>query len=147
LLELIANKQLAWIDDNFRQSGIERRWAPLRPNTLAQRRGGSRLPLMDTGRLRGSFSRAIEGNTAWVGTRDRRAPWHQGGTQPYTIVPVNARTLRFKTVNGIVFRKKVHHPGLPARPLIPSRGLAKRMSVEAIDRLYARVAGNLNGAR
>jgi phage gpG-like protein len=146
LLTLIGNRQLAWIDDNFKRSGIERRWSPLKPNTLAQRRGGSSKPLMDTGRLRGSFGMTITGNHVVVGSRDKRAPWHQYGTRPYIIVPKNAKFLRFKTVNGVVFSKKVHHPGLPARPMLPSKGLARRLSVEVINKFYEQVTRQANGA-
>ena len=42
------------------------------------------------------------------------AQYHHFGTQPYTISPKKAKALAF----GGVVRKRVHHPGLPARPLL-----------------------------
>lgn len=49
------------------------------------------------------------------------APTPQGefvedGTSPHIIVPVNAKALHFFIQGDEVFAKKVHHPGMPARP-------------------------------
>ena len=41
--------------------------------------------------------------------------FHQAGTRPYTITPKKAKFLRFKTASGVVYTKKVNHPGLPKR--------------------------------
>ena len=52
------------------------------------------------------------------GSRDPKAPFHQEGTSPYMILPVNAKALRFTGSGGsVVFRQSVMHPGLAARPV------------------------------
>lgn len=133
LLNLIGTDQLSWVHLNFRQGGAEKAWHPLSPNTIAQRRGGSSRPLRDTGRLEQSFNSELNGNRVRVGTNLQIAPFHHYGTRPYTIRPRAGKMLTFKTPNGRRFAKVVHHPGLPARPLIPSKSLAERLAVRSID--------------
>jgi len=83
--------------------------------------------LIRSGRLRDSVSQSyhadhvtrMEGWTLEVGTKVEYAPYHQHGTSPYVIRPRNARVLAFIGNNGeMVFRREVHHPGLPARPFL-----------------------------
>jgi phage gpG-like protein len=153
LLEAIGARLLAWVDENFRRHGAERPWAPLKPSTIAGRRrgkgSGAPQPLRDTGRLAQSFVREITGHTVWVGTRDQRAPWHHYGTAPYRITtkppgrparrnPGRRGALRFVGPSGeYVFRREVQHPGLPARPLIPSARLARELA-EGVVAAYIR---------
>ncbi|CBJ40026.1 Putative bacteriophage tail completion protein S (GpS) (plasmid) [Ralstonia solanacearum CMR15] len=66
------------------------------------------------GDLLGSFNYQVTGSVLRLGFSDEKAAWHHGGTKPYTITPKKAKALAFA---GLV-RKRVHHPGLPARPLI-----------------------------
>jgi hypothetical protein len=40
---------------------------------------------------------------------------HEHGTRPYVIRPVKAKSLRWLDINGVIFAKEVHHPGVPAR--------------------------------
>lgn len=42
--------------------------------------------------------------------------FEEGGTHPYTIVPINARVLAFMGAGGMVFAKIVHHPPIPHLP-------------------------------
>lgn len=116
-------------------------WKPLRPNTVAARRKGSSSPLLNTGVLRASFGRGGRGNiwregthTLAVGSAHKTAVWHHEGTKPYTIVPRNRKWLRFVVAGGggkarrggggYAFARKVHHPGLPARPMLGVSALA-----------------------
>ncbi len=150
-LETLGLRILAWVDENFRAGGLEHPWVPLSPNTIASRRqgsgAGSAQPLRDTGRMAQSFVYELDpgGRSVWVGTRDEKAQWHQEGTRPYIIRPVRAKMLRFITASPqgpkskrggggfFAFAKEVHHPGIPARPLLPTPGLARDLAVEVME--------------
>jgi phage gpG-like protein len=143
LLTAIGAAQLSWTMKNFTAEGIEKKWAPLRPNTVASRRKGSRKPLQDTGRLRQSFTFKIRGNHAVaMGTQSKVAQFHEHGTRPYVILPKGGGKLKFMTPGGMRFAKKVNHPGLPARPMLPSvpmaRMIASRVVGAAIDLAVSR---------
>lgn len=92
-------------------------WKPLSPSTLAQgdRKGG---PLNKTGHMLQSFHNQVVGNElvlSFDGSRDAMlAAIHHGGTGPYVITPVKYKALNI----GGVYRKRVNHPGLPARRLV-----------------------------
>lgn len=159
LLKLIGQAHLYWLNLNFRQHGAEKRWPPLRPNTLANpaRGGGGAQPLRNTGRLAMSFTafgiRLRGQNSVSVGTEVPYATFHQYGTRPYTITvkppgrpsrtnPNRPGALAFWAVDGLVFRRKVKHPGLPVRALLPSMGLAKRLAVQTTEAAVAQVTKN-----
>lgn len=142
-LKLVGDRYLAWMNQNFRQAGAEHPWKPLSANTIASRRkgkgGGSAQPLRDTGRMAQSFVSEVQVGAVWVGTRDKKAEWHHFGTSPYQITTNppgrEARraggrpgALRFMTPAGPVYRREVQHPGLPARPLLPSQTLAEELA-------------------
>lgn len=82
-------------------------WLPLRD-------GSGRRPLLDTGRMRDDISPSSGPDWVEIRAGAKQARWHQEGTDPYVILPTNGKGLAF---NGIV-RRKVNHPGLPARPFI-----------------------------
>jgi len=113
-------------NENFRQEGRPSKWKPLSPNTVAGRRKGSKKILQDKSLLRQSVTaRSAPGNiqkfskdSLKMGSRQKTAAWHQGGTKPFTIVPRSKKTLSFMTASGRVFVKKVNHPGLVPRPFI-----------------------------
>jgi phage gpG-like protein len=91
-------------------------WTPLAASTLASgnRKGG---PLNKTGRMLTNFHYQVEGNTLRLGFDDGDgfpAKYHQEGSRAHIIAPSNKKALAFM---GIV-RKRVKHPGLPARPLV-----------------------------
>lgn len=156
VLTAIGIRQMRWIDQNFRRGGLERRWAPLKPSTIAARRKGSSKPLMDTGGLRRAFNYRVlstqEVEVGAVGREDRPAGslatygeiarWHHGGTRPYTIIPKTKKALRWRTGRGakaFAFAKVVHHPGLPSRPLLPTRLTARKLAIEVINAIVRRL--------
>ena len=145
ILEGVANRVLAWVDENFRRRGIERPWRPLSPNTIAARRKGSSAPLQDTGRLKQSFTitrrapRLIE-----VGTNVTYAEFHEEGTDPYTIRPRRASVLRFTTADGVRFARSVRHPGLPQRKMLPTTREANRLAKVLLEARMAAAASEAN---
>jgi len=60
------------------------------------------------------FFYQVDGDTLRIGTADWKAAFHHFGTKPYTITPKKAKALKF----GGIYRKRVNHPGLPARLLV-----------------------------
>lgn len=154
LLRVVSQQQLTWIDQNFRRQGIEKRWKRLAPGTVEARRRGSSRILQDTGKLKQSFSTAVGGSTAKVGTLINYAEFHDQGTRPYQIFPVNRKFLTIPDPSGPVvfsqgrlagkrgfFSKGVNHPGLPQRQLLPSKALAERLAERTIVAVIKKAAG------
>lgn len=81
------------------------------------------------GDLLGSFSYQVHGSELKLGFSDQKAPWHHYGTGPYVITPVKARALAF---NGM-YRKRVRHPGLPARRLVGFPDADKQEVADVVD--------------
>jgi phage gpG-like protein len=123
------------VSQNFDSEGAERKWKPLAPNTIAS--GGSKI-LQRSGRLRKSFGMVVSGDTVTIGTPLQLASWHHSGTGPYEITARNAKWLRFQAQDGAKFAHVVHHPGLPARPLIPTARTAKRLASQTLSAEIAR---------
>lgn len=73
------------------------KWKELSPLTLQSKRKPKML--YDHGDLL-RFQYQVDGETLRIGTADWKAVFHHYGTKPYTN------------------RKRVNHPGLPARPLV-----------------------------
>lgn len=140
ILKAIGLRHLSYTMAQFRTQGKDTGgWKPLRPNTIAGRRKG-RGPardgakiLQNTGALRQSFVSRVLAGLVWVGTRNQIAEYHQHGTRPYTIRPTRAKRLRFMTTAGLRTASVVHHPGLPARPMIPDRNTGHRLAVSIVD--------------
>lgn len=135
LLRLIGLRQLRFVDENFRAQGLERKWPPLSPNTLAKpgRGSGARI-LRDKSKLSQSFTTdQVGANAVRIGTNVEYADHHEFGARPYTIVPTRRQALRFHTVQGVRFSKRVRHPGLPVRKMLPSQAMAERLAVEVIE--------------
>jgi hypothetical protein len=138
-LELIGARWLLWVDENFRAGGLERPWVPLARSTLAGRRAGGAgaRPLRDRGRLAQSFVSAVtrgQEDRVQVGTADERAPRLHAGTPPRTLLPRRRTFMVFETPEGTRFARRVEHPGLPARPLLPSERAAEDMAVQVLTR-------------
>lgn len=98
-------------------------WAPLKD-------GSGRIPLTVTRRMRDDISPSSGPNWMELTAHAKQARWHQEGTDPYEIVPKNGKALAFGPpasrvggknhgkVGPAYVVKKVHHPGLPARPFM-----------------------------
>lgn len=155
-LKLMHQRFLKWVNDNFRNQGTERAWKPLSPNTIAARRlsgsGGVQI-LRDTGRMAQSFNPGqplsgsrvdINAGMAVVGTEDWKAPIHHFGTRPFQIRPRNKKWLVFKTAGGMVFSKMVNHPGIPARPILPSVAAGNQMIQDVGNAYLKRIVDQAN---
>lgn len=144
-LKLIGLHLLEWVDKNFKTEGKApgrlSPWKKLSPNTIAGRRKGSKKVLQDTGRLKQSFVSSVHKSAQWVevGTKDKKAPWHHFGTGAYSIKPRGKKFLKFPVApnarwpKGFAFAKKVRHPGLSARPMIPNERLGYKMAVDVLN--------------
>lgn len=91
-------------------------WKELAPSTLAEgkRKGG---PLKKTGRMLASFAYQVNGDTLRLGFDGGdgfKAKFHQDGSRAHVISATKAKALKF----GGMYRKRVNHPGLPARRLV-----------------------------
>jgi hypothetical protein len=49
-------------------------------------------------------------------------------------------------VQSVLFARQVHHPGLTARPLLPTTGLAERMVHEAVEAHIGAIVAKMQGA-
>ena len=132
LMAGIANKMLEAVEDNFaREQNPEtgQRWPELAASTQRQRaatgRGGKMLQV--SGLLASSIQPNFGDDYAEVGTNKAYAPVHQFGSGPYTIRPRHKQALAF---GGGIIRKKVNHPGVPARPFF---GLSPQHKADLID--------------
>lgn len=96
-------------------------WAPTKP--------AKRRILYQHGDLLGSFNYQVHGGELKLGFSDQKAKWHHYGTSPYVITAVKARALAF---NGM-FRKRVNHPGLPARRLVGFPEADRQLVADVID--------------
>lgn len=119
--ELLGNvgESLLRVNRDRHNSGLApdgSKWKELSPMTLMEKRKGG--PLNKTGRMLQSFNYQAAGDTLVLGfdgaIESMRAAWNHSGTQPYTISPRKAKALKF----GGMYRKRVNHPGLPARRLV-----------------------------
>lgn len=162
LVRTVGMAQQAWVNQNFKDEGTENKWPALSENTKAARRGKGSMakPLQDTGTLRRSFVTEYRDNEAYTGSGMPLAIWHHGGTKPYKIMAkpngtwIKSRKTRFGPLafkmakgfnvytgfsKGWAYATFVNHPGLPARPLVPSAkaglDLARRVLTAYVDKL------------
>lgn len=136
--EALATWGKLWIAENFQRRGTETRWKPLSPNTVCAK--GSDQPLIASGAMFHSQFVRIAGRSIVMGFSDPKAPWHHFGTPAHVITPKSGRVLRFMTCDGPVFARHVNHPGIPARPMLPTPALAQREMAKTA-KLY--IAGQL----
>jgi hypothetical protein len=71
-----------------------------------------------TGRLANSIQKTVGDMTSSVGPTAPYTLYVTKGTAPHMIRPVNSKALAFKTSNGLVFSRLVHHPGTKPNPFI-----------------------------
>ena len=91
-------------------------WEPFKESTLAdgKRKGG---PLNKTGRMLANFHYQVQGDNLRLGFDQGdgfKAIFHQDGSRAHVITATKAKALKF----GGIYRKRVNHPGLPARKLV-----------------------------
>jgi phage gpG-like protein len=92
--------------------------------------------LYDHGDMLGSFNYQVQGAELKLGFSDQKAVWHHFGTgthgpkgAAYTITPKKAKALAF----GGLFRKRVTHPGIPARQLVGFPSSDQRLVGDVIE--------------
>lgn len=88
-------------------------WAKLRD-------GSGRTPLRVSGTLRDQIFPSHGPDFAEIAATTTYARWHQEGVDhPWVILPRSGQALAFPGKDGKkIARRKVTHPGLPARPFI-----------------------------
>lgn len=155
LMEAIGFRLIRWIGQNFRDEGTESPWKELSPNTIAARREGPKHGrgnriLQDRGALMQSFDQEhaifkVSVHRVYVGSNLKYAPAHQYGTEPRRIIPRRGGLLKFITAGGWRSSKGVNHPGLPARPILPSDKTAKDLAVALIEAKLKQVTGSGGG--
>lgn len=167
ILDVVKLRLLAWVDQNFRDAGTETKWPPLAQTTVMLQGGPSGLTRQRTKPLEGwrqkVHSLIISDKSLWVGFADeiqKLAAIHHFGSGPYIIEPVMKKVLAALLPGGmrvsiigpsgrtsegryLIFGKRVHHPGIPRRPLIPSDSLAQRLVVETVEAMLEKVSQDL----
>jgi len=136
----IGIKLVALIQKGFKEGGLEKKWKPLSRLTIFARGGGT-TPLRKTGRLMKSFSFDASKNEVRVGSADFRAAIHEFGVKKIPkgggfLRPKKKKVLAFPhpdAPGGMAFATKVKHPGIPARPMLPSQKLADKTAVEITE--------------
>lgn len=92
-------------------------WPALKhPGYPEGRKGG---PLNRTGAMLKSLNYNVEGDTlriGFVGAEGAPAKYHQEGSKAHSIEAKQGRALKLGALG--IYRKRVHHPGLPPRPLL-----------------------------
>lgn len=150
ILDVIGGNLQDWVEQSFKTRG-RGAWPPLAETTLMLRRHGGDVPLQDIGRYKQSWVVESDGQT-WVeiGSNVKTpdgahslAKIHEYGTGPYTIRARTARVLAARTREGgwLVFGKEVHHPGIPARPVLPTKAEAETMVVRTVEGMFRRITG------
>lgn len=146
LLSLLSARIKSYVDESFRTRG-RGKWKRLSWSTLALRKRGGDAPLEDTGMYRQSFTDETDnatfvevGTNFKVGAGIPLGKIHEYGTGPYIIRTRHAKVLAAPIGSGahgagehgpvsllrtrretrwLFFGKEVHHPGVPARPVLP----------------------------
>ncbi|MBB2776191.1 UNVERIFIED_ORG: phage gpG-like protein [Comamonas terrigena] len=117
-------ESLHWVNSERHDRGQNPDGTPWAPTRRQKRR-----MLHQHGDLLGSFSYQVQGDQLKLGFSDHKAKWHHYGTGPYVITAVKARALAF---NGM-YRKRVRHPGLPARRLVGFPDADKQLVADVVD--------------
>ncbi len=156
MLKVVGARIMSYIDESFRTKG-RGTWPPLAPSTLALRRSGGDQPLQDTGRYKQSFVIETDGKTyVEIGSSLKTpsgipiAGIHEKGTAPFVIRAKNAKMLAAQTRGGnwVRFGSIVHHPGIPARPVLPTQAQAEQLVQETANEMIemaAKEGGSLVG--
>lgn len=144
ILTAVGGRFLSYVDRQFKTHG-EGRWRALATSTLELRKHGGDQPLQDSGQYKSSFVLESDyqtyvevGSSLKVGGFSL-AKIQEFGTGPYTIRVKRAKVLAAQTRAGawFFFGKEVHHPGVPARPVLPTAPAAEQMIKETVDAMLA----------
>lgn len=147
ILRVIGARFQSYVDESFRTSG-RGQWRPLSGLTMLLRKHGGSLPLQDSGRYKQSFVTETDnktfvevGSNLKVASGIPLAKIHEFGTGPYTIRAQKARVLAAQTRAGawLYFGKEVRHPGIPARPVLPTNQVAERLVQDSLNAMLSRV--------
>lgn len=139
LLDTIAARLQAWMDAHFASggrgdpdapSGTE--WRPIAPLT-ALISGGSRTPLRKTGSFQGAFQVIPQYGTGrveagWPSEMQWLARLLNDGCGP---IHATGKALKINGPSGPIFLKSTS--GIPARELLPSEAVARRMIVDTLE--------------
>ena len=153
LLKAIGGGLLGYVDRQFKTHGGGS-WSPLSQLTLQLRQHGGNQPLRDSGHYAHTFVSDSGGpgtdyqtdNQTYVEVGSNLkvggfslAKIQEFGTGPYTIRVKRAKVLAAQTRAGawFFFGKEVHHPGVPARPVLPTAPAAEQMIKETVDAMLA----------
>lgn len=153
---------LRFVDKNFRQEGIEKKWDKLADSTVFARRKSSKKILQDTGRLRKSFTIKFNSIKVEVGTAVKYAPVHEfGGKGFYTIRPIRNNFLAFPHPKGNATVKlkgkaptsgffiggflgrTINHPPLKKRKMLPTKKKTEQLAGDVIDNFIVTVTKDL----
>ena len=117
-------------DDSFRKNG------QMSLATAQKVQAKKSRILYANGDMLGSFNYQVQGTELKLGFSDQKAVWHHFGTgtygpkgAAYTITPKKAKALAF----GGLFRKRVTHPGIPARQLVGFPSSDQRLVGDVIE--------------
>lgn len=139
VLKVIGFRLQEWVNTSFKTAG-RGQWQQLAASTV-EARGGSGLPLRNTGQYQQSFVTTSDDKTyVQIGSDHPLAKFHEygtgihppGGRGWYLILPKNAKTLAWGSGEKTVFAKQVRHPGVPARPVLPTKEQAEQIVVPSV---------------
>lgn len=146
VLKVIGMRLLEFVGESFSTRG-RGGWVPLANSTLMLRKRGGDVPLQDTGKYKQAFvsetdnSMYVEvGSNIKTETGLPLSLIHEKGTGPYTIRVRRARQLAAQARDGqwFHFGKEVHHPGIPARPVLPTEQQATTILVPVLEGMLER---------
>lgn len=133
-----------WVDRNFQRQGAltGKKWDKLSPNTIEGRINKSSSILQNRRILQQSFLPRWNEKQATIGSPLDIALWHHKGTKSFSISPKKKDFLAFPHAQGtplkkaftfpskerkfkkgtrfVFTNKTIQHPGLPARPMLPT---------------------------
>lgn len=148
----IGGRLMSYVGESFDTRG-RGEWAALSPLTLLLRQRGGDVPLQDIGKYKQSFVQETDNATyVEVGTNIKTdtgislGKIHEFGTGPYTIRVRRAKGLAAKTRSGqwLHFGKEVNHPGIPARPVLPTKEVGERLVREVVEGMLQKLADEVN---
>ncbi len=134
ILRLIGMRLQSFVDESFRTQG-RGAWKP--HAALTVKLMGAHPLRQVTGEDRRSYTVKSDNSTyVEIGSELKKSEWMEFGTKPYSIHAKNG-TLIAKARDGqwIPFGKSVNHPGIPARPALPTLRQGEELAREVAEAL------------